>query len=340
MGKKILLEHINTEGLTRFETYRKLGGYSAVEKALKTMSPDTVTDEVKKSGLKGRGGAGFPTGMKWSFIDKSNAKPRYLICNADESEPCTFKDRFFMCKNPHLLIEGIIISCFALGASTSYIYIRGEAFHTLRLLEKAIAEAYSNGFLGENILGSGFSLNIYCHPGAGAYICGEETALIESLEGKRGNPRSKPPFPALIGLYDCPTVLNNAETIATVPWIINNSGEEYAKIGIGKSTGTKLICASGHINNPGVYEIELGLAVEEFIYSDDYLGGIKDGKKLKAVVAGGSSVPILPADLILRTAKGEPRLMTYESLADGGFESGTMLGSGGFFVMDNTSCIV
>jgi NADH-quinone oxidoreductase subunit F len=210
----------------------------------------------------------------------------------------------------------------------------------LRILEKAIAEAYANGFLGKNILGSGYDLDLYVHPGAGAYICGEETALLESLEGKRGNPRVKPPFPAIAGLYACPTVVNNVETIAAIAPIVNMGGDEYAKIGIGRSTGTKLISASGHINNPGIYEIELGLPVEEFIYSDKYCGGIKNGKKLKAVVAGGSSVPILPANLILKTANNEERLMSYESLSDGGFVSGTMLGSGGFVVYDEDSCIV
>jgi NADH-quinone oxidoreductase subunit F len=297
-------------------------------------------EEVKKSGMRGRGGAGFPTGMKWSFLAKPVGVPRYLVCNADESEPGTFKDRYLMEKIPHGLIEGMITSSYALGANTSYIYIRGEYFYILRILEKAIAEAYANGFLGKNILGSGYDLDLYVHPGAGAYICGEETALLESLEGKRGNPRVKPPFPAIAGLYACPTVVNNVETIAAVAPIVNMGGDEYAKIGIGRSTGTKLISASGHINNPGIYEIELGLPVEEFIYSDKYCGGIKNGKKLKAVVAGGSSVPILPANLILKTANNEARLMSYESLSDGGFVSGTMLGSGGFVVYDEDSCIV
>jgi NADH-quinone oxidoreductase subunit F len=317
-----------------------MGGYRSVEKALKTMSPDDVVEEVKKSGMRGRGGAGFPTGMKWSFLAKPVGVPRYLVCNADESEPGTFKDRYLMEKIPHALIEGMITSSYALGANTSYIYIRGEYFYVLRILEKAIAEAYANGFLGKNILGSGYDLDLYVHPGAGAYICGEETALLESLEGKRGNPRVKPPFPAIAGLYACPTVVNNVETIAAIAPIVNMGGDEYAKIGIGRSTGTKLISASGHINNPGIYEIELGLPVEEFIYSDKYCGGIKNGKKLKAVVAGGSSVPILPANLILKTANNEERLMSYESLSDGGFVSGTMLGSGGFVVYDEDSCIV
>ncbi len=340
MATKILLNNIEVPGLAEFQVYRKLGGYAAVEKALKTLTPDEVTEEVKKSGLKGRGGAGFPTGMKWSFIDKKSEKAKYLVCNYDESEPGTFKDRHIGQLNPHQLIEGMILGSYALGASTAYIYIRGELFYVLRIIEKAIAEAYKNGFLGENILGSGYSLNLYCHPGAGAYICGEETALLESLEGKRGNPRIKPPFPAIVGLYGCPTVVNNVETIAALPWIVNNGSVAYAAIGVGSSKGTKLISACGHINKPGIYEIELGLPVEEFIYSDEYCGGIRNGNKLKAVVAGGSSVPILPANLILKTATGEPRLMSYESLSEGGFQTGTMLGSGGFIVMDHTTCIV
>lgn len=340
MAQQILLRDIEVPGLATYEVYRKRGGYTSVEKALKDFTPDQVTGEVTKSGLRGRGGAGFPTGMKWGFIDKKTNNPRYLVCNFDESEPGTFKDRHLGQLNPHLLIEGMILGSYALGARTSYIYIRGELFYVLRIIEKAIEEAYRNGFLGENILGSGYSLDLHCHPGAGAYICGEETALLESLEGKRGNPRIKPPFPAVVGLYNCPTVVNNVETIAALPWIINNGGNAYASIGIGNSKGTKLISACGHINKPGIYEIELGLPVEEFIFSDEYCGGIRNNKKLKAVVAGGSSVPILPANLILTTANGDQRLLSYESLAEGGFQSGTMLGSGGFIVMDETTCIV
>jgi NADH-quinone oxidoreductase subunit F len=339
MGLQILLEGIDTPGIETFEGYRQNGGYTAVEKALRLKPPDIV-EAVKKAGLRGRGGAGFPTGMKWSFLDRSSDKPRYLVCNADESEPGTFKDRFFMDHIPHRLIEGLIVSSYALGANTAYVYVRGELMWIVHKLEKAVAEAKSNGFLGERILGSDFSLDIVIHPGAGAYICGEESALLESLEGKRGLPRMKPPFPAIAGLYGCPTVINNVETISAVPWIVLNGSEAYAKIGVGKSTGTKLFSACGNINRPGVYEIEMGLPVEAFIYSDQYCGGIKDGKPLKAVVPGGSSVPILPAYLALRTAKGEPRLMTYESLSDGGFESGSMLGSGGFIVLDENACIV
>src|ERR1700740_113205 len=340
MGKKLLIHNDKVPGIHTYEVYRAHGGYASVEKALKTMSPDAVTEEVKKSGLRGRGGAGFPTGMKWSFLAKPEGVPRYLVVNADESEPGTFKDRYLMEFIPHLLIEGMIVSSFALGSNVSYIYIRGEYAWIVDILEQAIAEAKQQGWLGKNILGSGFDCEIYVHRGAGAYICGEETALIESLEGKRGNPRIKPPFPAVKGVWDCPTIVNNVETIAAVVPIVNNGGEEYAKIGIGKSTGTKLISASGHINKPGVYEIELGVPVEEFIYSEEYCGGIRNGKKMKAVVAGGSSVPILPTELILKTAKGEPRLMTYESLGDGGFQTGTMLGSGGFIVMDEDTSMV
>jgi NADH-quinone oxidoreductase subunit F len=340
MAKKILLEHIAVPGISSFEVYRKHGGYASVEKALKTMAPDDVMNEVKKSGLRGRGGAGFPTGMKWSFLDRKTDKPRYLVCNADESEPGTFKDKYLLEHIPHLLIEGMIVSSFALGATVSYIYARGEFKKIIKILEKAIAEAKAAGFLGEKILGTNYSLEIHVHPGAGAYICGEETALLESLEGKRGLPRLKPPFPAVAGLYGCPTVVNNVETISKAPWIVLNGGDEYAKIGIGKSTGTKLISACGHVKKPGVYEIELGLPVEDFLYSDEYCGGIRDGRELKAVVAGGSSVPILPKELILKTAKGEKRLMSYESLADGGFQTGTMLGSGGFIALDETACIV
>ena len=340
MGRKLLLEHANVPGIETFEVYRRNGGYRSVEKALKTMSPQNVVEEVQASGLRGRGGAGFPTGMKWSFLAKPEGVPRYLLCNADESEPGTFKDRYLMEKIPHLLVEGMIVSSYALGCNQSYIYIRGEYMWVLEIVEKAIAEAYANGFLGKNILGSGYDLDLAIAPGGGAYICGEETALIESLEGKRGNPRIKPPFPAVKGLWGCPTVVNNVESIAAVVPIVNDGGAEYAKIGIGKSTGTKLISACGNLVKPGVYEIELGLSVEEFIYSDEWCGGIANGKKIKACVPGGSSVPILPANLITKTAEGTDRLMTYESLAEGGFATGSMLGSGGFIVFDEDQCIV
>ena len=337
---KLLLENDHIQGIHHYETYRKHGGYRSVEKALKSMTPDEVVEEVKTSGLRGRGGAGFPTGMKWSFLAKPEGVPRHLLVNADESEPGTFKDRYLMERIPHLLIEGMITSSFALGANLSYIYIRGEYTWIVRILERALAEARAAGWLGKNILGTGYDLDIFVNPGAGAYICGEETALIESLEGKRGNPRIKPPFPAVKGLWQRPTVVNNVETIAAVVPIINNGGAEYAKIGIGRSTGTKLISACGNIKNRGVYEIPMSISVEEFLYSDEYCGGIANGKKLKALVPGGSSVPILPHYLVTKTAKGEERMMTYESLNEGGFESGSMLGSGGFIDFDEDACIV
>lgn len=340
MGKKLLLEKAHVEGIRNFDVYRREGGYRAVEKVLKTMTPDEVTEEVKKSGLRGRGGAGFPAGMKWSFLAKPEGVPRHLVCNADESEPGTFKDRYLMEFIPHLLVEGLIVSSFALGSNDTYIYIRGEYAWIVDILEQAINEAKANGFLGQNILGSGFNCNIHVQRGGGAYICGEETALIESLEGKRGNPRIKPPFPAVKGLWDRPTVVNNVETIAAVVPIINNGGESYASIGVGRSTGTKLISACGNINKPGVYEIDMTISVEEFIFSDEYCGGIANGKRLKACIPGGSSVPILPANLLLKTAKGEQRMMNYESLSDGGFATGSMMGSGGFIVLDEDQCVV
>ncbi|KAA9039134.1 NADH-quinone oxidoreductase subunit NuoF [Ginsengibacter hankyongi] len=339
MSKKLLLDKIGIEGIKGFEVYRREGGYKSVEKAFK-MQPNDIVEEVKKSGLRGRGGAGFPTGMKWSFLAKPEGVARYLVCNADESEPGTFKDRYLMEFIPHLLIEGMIVSSYTLGSKISYIYIRGEYDWITDILENAIEEARQNGFLGKNILDSGFDCEIYVHRGAGAYICGEETALLESLEGKRGLPRIKPPFPAVKGVWGSPTVVNNVETIAAIVPIINEGGEAYSKIGVGRSTGTKLISACGNINKPGVYEIDMTISVEEFIFSDEYCGGIPNGKRLKACIPGGSSVPILPANLLLKTAKGETRLMNYESLADGGFVTGSMMGSGGFIVLDEDQCVV
>jgi len=339
MGRKLLLEKAHIPGIRSYEVYRREGGYASVEKALR-MAPADVVEEVKKSGLRGRGGAGFPTGMKWSFLAKPEGVPRYLVCNADESEPGTFKDRYLMEFIPHLLIEGLIAASWALGSNRTYIYIRGEYAWIVDILEQAIDEANANGWLGKNILGTGFDCQIYVQRGAGAYICGEETALIESLEGKRGNPRIKPPFPAVKGLWDCPTVVNNVETLAAVVPILNIGGEEYAKIGVGRSTGTKLISACGNINKPGVFEIDMNISVEEFIFSDEYCGGIANGKRLKACIPGGSSVPILPANLLLKTAKGETRMMHYEGLSDGGFATGSMMGSGGFIVLDEDQCVV
>ncbi|SDE29915.1 NADH-quinone oxidoreductase subunit NuoF [Riemerella columbipharyngis] len=339
MSKKLLLKDAHIEGIRHFDVYRRQGGYQSAEKALK-MTPEQILEEVKTSGLRGRGGAGFPTGLKWSFLAKPEGIPRHLVVNADESEPGTFKDRYLMEFIPHILIEGILIASYCLGSNTSYIYIRGEYSWIPDILEEAIEEAKRAGFLGKNIQGSGFDLEIYVQRGGGAYICGEETALLESLEGRRGNPRLKPPFPAVKGLWERPTVVNNVESIAAVVPIIQMGGEEYAKIGVGRSTGTKLISACGNINKPGVYEIDMTITVEEFIYSDEYCGGIPNGKRLKACIPGGSSVPIVPANLLLRTIDGKPRYMNYESLSEGGFATGTMMGSGGFIVLDEDQSIV
>lgn len=336
---KILLKNAHIEGIRYYDTYRKHGGYESVEKAFQA-TPDEITEEVKKSGLRGRGGAGFPAGMKWSFLAKPEGVPRHLVVNADESEPGTFKDRYLMEFIPHLLIEGMIISSYALGSNTSYIYIRGEYAWIVDILEEAIDEARKNGWLGKNIKGSGFDLEIFVQRGAGAYICGEETALIESLEGKRGNPRIKPPFPAVQGLWMRPTVVNNVETIAAIGPIINMGGEAYGQIGVGRSTGTKLISACGNLNRPGVYEIPFDLSVEDFIFGEEWCQGIPNGKRLKACIPGGSSVPIVPATLLLTDSTGNKRLMNYESLSEGGFQTGTMLGSGGFIVLDEDQCIV
>ena len=309
------------------DVYLKTGGYQALPKALKEFKPDQIIEEVKKSVLRGRGGAGFPTGMKWSFVPKESKRPKYVVCNADESEPGTGKDRDLMRYDPHQLIEGMIIAAYALSAKDNYIYIRGEYWYIKEILEKACAQAYERGYLGKNILGSGFECNLYVHTGAGAYICGEETALLESLEGKRGHPRMKPPFPAVVGLYGGPTVVNNVETLAVVPWIILNGGEWYKALGTEKSGGTKLYTVSGHVARPGNYEVPMGYPLMDLINKE--CGGIAGGKKLKAVIPGGSSVPILNAE------ECEKITMDYESVA----AAGSMLGSGGVIVMDETTDI-
>jgi len=307
------------------DVYLETGGYKGLAKALKEFTPAQIIDEVKKSVLRGRGGAGFPTGMKWSFVPKESKRPKYVVCNADESEPGTGKDRDLMRYDPHQLIEGMIIAAFALGAKDNYIYIRGEYWYIKEILEKAVAQAYERGLLGKDILGSGFECNLYVHPGAGAYICGEETALLESLEGKRGHPRLKPPFPAVVGLYGGPTVVNNVETLAVVPWVILNGGEWYKALGTEKSGGTKMYTVSGHVNNPGNYEVPMGYPLMSLINKE--CGGMKGGRKLKAVIPGGSSVPILTVE------ECENLNMDYESVA----AAGSMLGSGGVIVMDETT---
>ncbi|RME58951.1 MAG: NADH oxidoreductase (quinone) subunit F [Candidatus Dadabacteria bacterium] len=320
----MLLANIEDPALATYDGYVKYGGYRAIKKALE-MDPLSVIDEVKKSGLRGRGGAGFPTGIKWGFVPRNTDKPIYLVCNADESEPGTFKDRLLMERNPHLLIEGMLISAWAIGSNLSFIYIRGEYAYPYLCLKKAVEECRAKGVLGKNIFGSSFSHDIILHRGAGAYICGEETALLNSLEGKKGQPRLKPPFPAVAGLYGCPTVINNVETLASVPWIIEHGGEEYAKIGVENSTGTKLVSASGHINKPGVYEIEMGYPLLQFI--EEECGGIRDGNNLLAVVPGGSSVPILTAK------ECEGVNLDYDSLKN----AGSSLGCAGFIVLDDTT---
>ena len=311
----------------KLDVYVMQGGYQALEKALKEMTPESIIEEVKKSNLRGRGGAGFPAGMKWSFVPKDSPKARYVICNADESEPGTCKDRPLMEMDPHQLIEGIVIAGRAIGAHQGFIYIRGEYRYVLDIVDAAIAEAYTHGYLGKNILGTGFDFDLVIHTGAGAYECGEESALMESLEGKRGYPRIKPPFPAVVGLYGCPTIINNVETLSAVPSIIREGGETYANRGTPRNGGTRLLCVSGHVKKPGIYEIPLGMNMKQFIY--EVAGGIPNGKKLKAVIPGGSSCPLLTADEI-------DLPMDYDSVA----KAGSMLGSGGMVVIDEDTCMV
>jgi NADH-quinone oxidoreductase subunit F len=315
------------ENSTKVDVFLQNGGYQALEKALKQMTPESIIDEMKKSNLRGRGGAGFPTGMKWSFVPKDSPKAKYVICNADESEPGTCKDRPLMEMDPHQLIEGMVIAGRAIGSHQGFIYIRGEYRYVLDIVQGAITEAYERGYLGKNILGSGFDYDLLIHTGAGAYECGEESALMESLEGKRGYPRIKPPFPAVVGLYGCPTIINNVETLSAVPAIILGGGEAYASLGTPKNGGTRLLCVAGHVNKPGIYEIPLGMNMKEFIYG--MAGGITGGKKLKAVIPGGSSCPLLTADEI-------DIPMDYDSVA----KAGSMLGSGGMVVMDEDTCMV
>src|SRR5713226_9406868 len=294
----LLLARFKLENSQRLDVYRQHGGYEALKKAVTSMSPDDVINEVKKSSLRGRGGAGFPTGMKWSFVPKDSPKPKYVVSNADESEPGTFKDRYLMERDPHMLIEGILIAAYALGAKSNYIYTRGEYKYLIDIMDAALDEARAAGLLGDKILGTDFSCEIHTHTGAGAYICGEETALLSSLEGMRGHPRMKPPFPAVSGLYASPTVVNNVETLTAVPDIIKMGGDSYQKPATEKSGGTKLWSVSGHVNQPGVYELPMGYDdMEKFIMED--CGGISSGKQLKAVIPGGSSVYIMRADQII-----------------------------------------
>ena len=326
METKLLTEHYFKDEFQTLLGYQKFGGYETLKKALK-MQPQAIIDEVKLSGLRGRGGAGFPTGSKWSFLPKNN-EPRYLLCNADEGEPGTFKDRLMMERAPHQLIEGMIISGFAINSKKGYIYVRGEYYYPISVLEKALKEAYAAGLLGKNILGSGFEFDLDVYSGAGAYICGEETGMISSLEGKKGQPKLKPPFPAVQGYLRKPTIVNNVETLAAVVPIIKDGAAAYKKFGTEKSPGTKLFSLSGNVAKPGNYEVLLGMPLLEFI--NNLGGGMKPGRKLKAVIPGGSSAPVLTA------AECEKANLDYESLAG----LGTMLGSGAVIVIDDSQCMV
>jgi len=321
---KILSANWDVENSHTLDVYESRGGYGAMRKALTSggMSPDEVRELVKDSGLRGRGGAGFPTGVKWGFVPDTDKK-KYLLVNADESEPGTFKDRYIMDFDPHMMIEGSILSSYAINANDCFIYIRREYGWLVDRVQEAVDEAYAKGYLGKDILGSGYDLEMIVHKGAGAYICGEETGLINSLEGRKGQPRIKPPFPAVVGFLDCPTIVNNVETVAAVPWIVNNGADAYKAIGTEKSTGTKLWSVSGPVKRPGNYEVPMGLPMKELIYGEDYCQGMLDGVELKACIPGGSSVPVLTAEETLACN------IDYESFA----EHGTMLGSGGCIVI-------
>ena len=327
MRGPLLFADIDTPGLAGIDVYRKGGGYTALAEVIGKQSPDECIEIVKQSGLRGRGGAGFPTGLKWSFVPKQSPKPRFIVCNADESEPGTFKDRELMEKNPHLLIEGMILAGYAIGSHVGYLYLRGEFEYIQRILDRAIAEARAAGFLGARVAGADFAFELHSHLGAGAYICGEETALLSSLEGYRGQPRLKPPFPAVEGLYACPTVVNNTETLMNVPHILRRGAAWFRQWGTEKSPGTKIFSVSGPVKRPGNYEVALGLPLSRLI--DEQCGGMRDGFQVKAVIPGGSSVPLIPASQ-LDTG------LDYESMN----AVGTFLGSGGVIVIDEGTCIV
>jgi len=326
--ERILTRWLDIPDIQRLEVYEANGGYRALRKALFDMKPEEITNEVKNSNLRGRGGAAFPTGTKWGFIPKESKKPVYLCCNADESEPGTFCNRYQLEFDPHQVLEGITIACRAVNSHTAYIYFRGEFTVQKRIVETAIAEARAKGYIGKNIMGSGFDLEIYTHRGAGAYICGEETGLLESLEGKRGYPRNRPPFPAIQGAFGSPTVVNNVETLSNVPWIIKKGSDWYKSIGPEKSPGPKLFCLSGHVNKPGLYELPMGFPLKDLIY--DVGGGISDGRKLKAVIPGGASFPPFTA------AEAEKVLMDFDSVR----AAGSLMGTGGVMVMHDDTCMV
>ncbi len=322
----VLISHVREPHGATLDAYLRRGGYQGLRKAL-GLAPAAIIDMVKASGLRGRGGAGFPTGMKWQFVPKDSPKPKYLCCNADESEPGTFKDHVLMERNPHLLFEGCLIGCYAIGAKVAYIYIRGEFRHVQRVLEAEIEAARAAGYLGRNILGSGFDCEIHVHPGAGAYEAGEESALLESLEGKRAQPRLRPPFPAVVGLYGCPTIINNVETLCNVPLIVTRGPDWFASLGPAKNSGPKLYCISGHVQKPGVYEAPMDVTMRELVYG--LAGGIRGGRALKAIIPGGSSTPVILPDQLDAQAS-----------FDGLVKAGSMLGSAAIIVMDDTTCMV
>jgi NADH-quinone oxidoreductase subunit F len=326
LPEPVLTPHVTEPHAHTLAHYVAHGGYAAMRAAL-GLAPEQITDQVKQSGLRGRGGAGFPTGMKWTFVPKDSPRPKYLCVNADESEPGTFKDHVLMERNPHLLFEGCVIACRAIGAKVAYIYVRGEFQHLIRVLEAELAAARAQGYLGRNILGSGHDCDIWVHRGAGAYEAGEESALLESLEGKRAQPRLRPPFPAVVGLYGCPTIINNVETICNVPIILGRGPEWFASIGPEKNSGPKLYCVSGHVARPGVFETSMDVTVRELIY--DYAGGIPGGRALKAVIPGGSSVNLLT-----------PEAIDAQASFDGLVKAGSMLGSAAMMVMDETTDMV
>ena len=328
MANDVCFRTLQLDNSWTLESYRSAGGYQVLEKILKEkITPDEIIAELKNSALRGRGGAGFPTGLKWSFMPRNVPGQKYIVCNSDEGEPGTCKDRDILRYNPHQLIEGMAIAGYTIGASVGYNYIRGEFWEPYERFEAALEEARAAGYLGNNILGSGFDFDAHAHLGAGAYVCGEETALIESIEGKKGQPRFKPPFPANYGLYGCPTTINNTESLSSVPVILKNGGQWFLELGKPNNGGNKIFCVSGHVNKPGNYEVPMGTPFAELL---EMAGGVRDGHKLKAVIPGGSSTPVLPAEIAMQMD------MDYDSIA----KAGSMLGAGSVIVMDETTCMV
>jgi NADH-quinone oxidoreductase subunit F len=328
MANEVIFKNLDLDRLWDIDQYRSRGGYEVLTKILnEKIPPADIIDGMKTSGLRGRGGAGFPTGLKWSFINRKAPGEKYLVCNSDEGEPGTFKDRDILRYNPHALVEGMLIASYVIDAHRAYNYIRGEFWEPYERFQNAIDQARTAGFVGKNILGSGFDCELNVHLGGGAYVCGEETALLESIEGKKGQPRYKPPFPAHVGLYGCPTVINNTETLASVPTILRDGAEKFRDLGVENSGGSKLFSISGHVKNPGVFELPMGTPFSELL---KMAGGMRDGSKMKAVIPGGSSSPVIPAEIMMGLT------MDYDAIA----KAGSMLGSGAVIVMDDTTCMV